>query len=540
MTEKIVIGLISKTVTGSIGIAAFGILAWIFQKKYKAQGRKNGWIFISVCLLLPFNLIPMPNMHFYSMQFQNSSAETDKNAQGANRNTEEPPMQGMEEKMISSKDDSGKFSIGISTEKILFAAWIAGVLFLAMYHAVCYYKMCRRMKRWSRECQDKAILETMEDIASKIGLKACPQIQIMEVKDGGPFTMGILKNTVFLPDGDYVGKDLHYILKHELVHCKKKDILWKLQFLTANIVHWFNPLVWLFRRLAESDLEQACDEGALGNASIEECREYSEVILAWVRGGGQCALSTGYAADKAFLKRRFANIYESRSKQKGAILVSAICIVIFAADIIANAQVGERIYFKSDVPILGGIEVRTDVDGDGKTERVYVTDNRSGDYAFTQISARFRDGNITFRDYEDYWESYIWTGDLSGNGRADVAVMKVSTGSTYGGGELTVLHMENGKWEEYPSRFLPNPSIELEQPDNFQSDNFAFSAMGAAIIEKDGKTMLRIIAAHDMTQDIAKCIDCSWRNDGWYIEDMQIIDNYYSDNKEDELLGDFF
>ena len=52
-----------------------------------------------------------------------------------------------------------------------------------------------------------------------------------------------------------------------------------------------------------------------------------------------------------------------------------------------------------------GIEVRTDISGDGKTDRVRVVDVVSGDYAFTQVCAALNDGSEFFIDYPDSWSS---------------------------------------------------------------------------------------------------------------------------------------
>lgn len=40
------------------------------------------------------------------------------------------------------------------------------------------------------------------------------------------------------------------------------------------------------------------------------------------------------------------------------------------------------------------------------------------------------------------------------------------------------------------------------------------STFGAAIIEKDGKNMLRLILNEDIQNDVVKCIECSYRQDG--------------------------
>lgn len=163
-----------------------------------------------------------------------------------------------------------------------------------------------------------------------------------------------------------------------------------------------------------------------------------------------------------------------------------------------------------------------------KTERVYVKDNVNGDNAFTQISAEFDDGNIVFRDYPDYWSSHLVTGDLTGNGVADVLLMRFAIGSTYGGGEFSVLHMGENGWEEYPQEFLNNSALKVEQPENFGQ----LSCVGASIIHKNGDTFLRIMAAEDIMEATVKCIDCSYREDGWFIEDIQLITDYYEMDRE--------
>lgn len=189
-----------------------------------------------------------------------------------------------------------------------------------------------------------------------------------------------------------------------------------------------------------------------------------------------------------------------------------------------------------------GIEVRTDINGDGNTDRVRVYDTVSGDYAFTQVSAILNDGSNFFIDYPDSWaSSYLVTGDLSGNGKADIVVIRYYTGSTYNGCAVSVLHMGKNElreddFEEYPSVFIQNPKFGTEQPVGFGEED-GFSCIGASIIEKNEKTMLRLISCVDPLNDIVQCVDCSYRADGWYIEDIQTVNDYWGNDKESKLLG---
>lgn len=269
-------------------------------------------------------------------------------------------------------------------------------------------------------------------------------------------------------------------------------------FLSVNIIHWFNPLVWLLRKFAEQDIEIACDEEVIMNTSMENRREYSVVLILL-----------------------FGNII--------------------------NIKCGEKTYAVKKVPVDYGVEVKTDVNGDGKADRVRVTDTVRGDYAFTQVRTVLNDGSDFFIDYPDSWaSSYLVTGDLSGNGRADVVVIRYYTGSTYGGCAVSVLHMgkndlRENDFEEYPSVFIQNPEFGAGQgqPVGFGEQD-GFSCIGASIIEKNGKTMLRLIACVDPLNDTVQCVDCSYQADGWYIEDIQNISGYWENDRASELLGDSY
>ena len=60
-------------------------------------------------------------------------------------------------------------------------------------------------------------------------------------------------------------RSLDHILRHEYVHIRRHDNLWKMVALTAACIHWFNPLVWVMWHCFNRDMELACDpEAVLG------------------------------------------------------------------------------------------------------------------------------------------------------------------------------------------------------------------------------------------------------------------------------------
>ena len=78
---------------------------------------------------------------------------------------------------------------------------------------------------------------------------------------------------------------------------RRRDLWYKLALLTANALHWFNPLVWLLRREAERDLELTCDDAVVAGRDEGERRAYSEALLGSIHRQqvlGRAVLSTHF------------------------------------------------------------------------------------------------------------------------------------------------------------------------------------------------------------------------------------------------------
>ena len=231
-------------------------------------------------------------------------------------------------------------------------------------------------------------------------------------------------------------------------------------------------------------------------------------------------------------------------KQGKSVLLGKVagCIIIVSLASVSGfigVKAGRTVYAKGRVAIDYGIELRTDVTGDGVPDCVQIHDNES--LLITQVSLSAKDGRWAWIAYDDeMWSaSYLVSGDLSGNGAADIVVMRNSFGM-HCTGEPSVLYVTEGEgsgkleWQRYPENFIHNPAIDMEQPDQFED----IACLAASVIEKDGRHLLRLIAL-DMVvfdDDTVQCIDCSWQGDGWYIEDMQTYTGYITEDKDEELL----
>ena len=566
------LGLLEASASGGICIILFFIISQLCGEKYPAKYKKLIWLLIAIRLCIPvsFSLLPRPltvQVPVYVLdERKNSSMAGDENVSfvngadnmsGASNSraysssafNSEAPNGGSFNDVTSTTEgvnDYRNMTVSkitnwqITSQSILVAIWCFGCAVVILYYLLGHIIFYRKMMQSSEECSNKNILATTIRMSYELGLKETPEVRQTSDDQTGPYTVGFFRNIIVLPDKDYHEKDLKYIIRHELVHCANSDTRFKVLFVIINAIHWFNPLVWFMKSLIDQDMEMACDEKVLAAASKEERSEYSEVLMSCIGTSkvGKSALSTGYAHGVKFIKKRFNNIFHTQ-KRIGKIFACIIVALLIAASGLIGFEAGRTVYAGGRIEIDSGIELRTDVTGDGIPDRTYVVDNN--DILITNVCLQTADGRSTQFSYDDeMWAgSYLVCGDLSGNGAADIVVMRISFGM-HGTGEPSVLHVTEGEeqeslmWQRYPENFIHNSAIDMDQPDKFED----IGCVGATVIEEKGRHLLRLIAL-DMVvfdDDTVQCIDCSLQGDGWYIEDMRTITGYLTENKRDELL----
>lgn len=541
------LGLLEASAVGAICIALFFLLSQLFGERYRAGFRKVVWLLIALRMCIPIStaIFPKPvtvQVPVYVLQDERPRENVNPVPVDGEKADEEGPAEAAPTaggaQMINT--DRRQFT----SQDILVLLWSVGAVGMLSFFLLSHYIFCRKMMRRSRRCADRNILRMTAELAKELELRRMPRLRLISGVQTGPFTVGFFRNTVFLPEDDYQERDLRYIIRHELVHCAGWDTQFKVLLGVVNALHWFNPLVWLMRNLVDQDMELACDERVLETCSREARSEYSELLMSCIGTdeAGRSALSTGYVQGVKFIKRRFRNIFnmhKKRGKAIGCIMIAALMLV--SAGI--GFQAGRTVYARSRIVIDQGIELRTDVTGDGRPDRVVVYDDTGALTASVGLeSADGRSAWILYDEEEVWTTSYLVCGDLSGNGTADIVLMRITYGMHLTGWP-SVLHVaeESGElaWQEYPEVFLPNPAIGGEQPTTFAD----IDCTDATIVEKDGQHILRLIAVDwdyfsetGDDSDQVLCIDCSWQDSGWYIEDMRTVKGYLSENKKDELL----
>ena len=96
-----------------------------------------------------------------------------------------------------------------------------------------------------------------------------------------PVTYGFIFPVVLLPvsTASLSKHQKLHIVEHELTHIHRQDALFKFLLTLVCCCFWFNPLVWVMRKLVNQDIELACDETVTWFLAPSHKRSYASLLL---------------------------------------------------------------------------------------------------------------------------------------------------------------------------------------------------------------------------------------------------------------------
>ena len=175
--------------------------------------------------------------------------------------------------------------------------------------------------------------------------------------------VGFLHPMILLPRLRYVDQgreeELRCILRHELTHYRRQDILYKWAVAAVTSLHWFNPLMILIRREIARACELACDEGAVKGMDPDQRKAYSHTLLALAteRPRPAPALTTAWTPEMKRLRERLLSVLGHRKTTRAMVTLALVLAVTLTAcgGALGPARQSEGTAARSD-PWLSGSE----------------------------------------------------------------------------------------------------------------------------------------------------------------------------------------
>ncbi|MCI8382466.1 MAG: M56 family metallopeptidase [Lachnospiraceae bacterium] len=328
------LSVFGTSVSVSVLILLLLLISPLLQKRYAAKWKYLVWCVLAVRLSVPFgggdtgsaaDLVKQWRSHIAATAENREEAEAEDGRLRSPRVVVEVPQQ----MTTPLKVQTGR---KITALDVLACLWAAGCVLYILINIFSYLYYRRRVFREGTVIKDAAILQQL--LRCKYELHIKRTILVMEFYEApSPMLVGFLKPVLILPEVYYDRVELSFILRHELVHYRRKDTWCKLLFMLAAAVHWFNPLVWIMQREAAVDMELACDEKVVQGADFETRKAYTETLLSTLHKGcdRSVLLSTGFYGGKKIMKKRFQNILSKTGKRNGLYILACTAILAISA-----------------------------------------------------------------------------------------------------------------------------------------------------------------------------------------------------------------
>jgi beta-lactamase regulating signal transducer with metallopeptidase domain len=195
------------------------------------------------------------------------------------------------------------------------SAWALGVTVLFTGRVRTYRRFVRRLRHWYT-ITDSALAASAAETAAELGVRGVHVTVTDSV--GAPALHGIFRPTLLFPPGlleRLSPREVQLIVAHELGHYQRRDLLAQAFIHAAQILHWFNPLIWVAARVARHDCELACDEFVIRRLGSIEPQVYGATLLKIVGMASQTSqapLGLGIVESKQQIKRRIQMIIANK------------------------------------------------------------------------------------------------------------------------------------------------------------------------------------------------------------------------------------
>ena len=310
--NELFLKIINMSISASWLVLAVLILRFVLKKAPKWINVLL-WGIVAIRLICPFSfestLSLIPSAETIPLNIGMDTTPTINSGISAINNAVNPIISQSNTPMAGASVNLLQITIGIY-EYI----WIFGMIALALYTAISYWRLRRKVDTAVRY---KDNIFQSENVSF-------------------PFVLGIIKPRIYLPfkmNGQY----LEHVVAHEQAHICRKDHWWKPLGFLLLMIHWFNPLMWLAYVLLCRDIELACDEKVIKELRNEQRGDYTQALVACSvnrRMIAACPLAFGEVS----VKERVKSVMNYKKPAFWVIIISVIVCVGVAVCFLTNPK----------------------------------------------------------------------------------------------------------------------------------------------------------------------------------------------------------
>ncbi len=228
-------------------------------------------------------------------------------------------------------EESGKLYLNLQTYLIvIWVVWACGLLFVFIRNMHKYNKV--NVQKANPRINQPNYLAIFDRVKKELGIKKC--VALLCANDAGTVcTIGIFRKYIIVPERGMTDEEIYYSLKHELIHAKRSDGAWRYMGLLAVLIHWFNPLAYLYLYVMSIYCERSCDAILVQNLDKTARKKYGELIISMSRDDKvrKWKYQTYLSGSKKIIEWRLTSMLKVKNRTKikkvGSLLLSVIILL---------------------------------------------------------------------------------------------------------------------------------------------------------------------------------------------------------------------
>ncbi|MCI6191342.1 MAG: M56 family metallopeptidase [Clostridium sp.] len=219
--------------------------------------------------------------------------------------------------------------------------YISIIVLIITFELANYFILRRKVIKESIIINDEMVNGIYNKVKKELKVRSNSPLMANK-KLSTPMNIGMFSQNIILSSTKYTSKELELILKHELIHQKRYDFLYKLLMSIACAVNWINPLVYLMVKDIKYYCESSCDEEVINKSSKDEIKTYGLVIAKTARNnayGINRNLSFSLN-EKDLTVRRVKTMFDEKKKFKGniALFIASLFIILSFGIFVLNIE----------------------------------------------------------------------------------------------------------------------------------------------------------------------------------------------------------
>lgn len=207
--------------------------------------------------------------------------------------------------------------------------WIAGMIAFSGVMLTGNGLFLRRIRR-NRDYDAPEFTALLNECKQALGLNKKIRV-ICASETGTAAVYGVFRPMLLISPSSFeplTQAQKRHVLLHELSHIRRRDSLVCAGATVLNIIHWFNPLVWVVFALMRRDIEVQCDAHVFRSLPGAERTEYAGTLLRLASPVQAPKLASALFISKANIKRRIVMVVKHRRKSA---LFTAVALLLTVA-----------------------------------------------------------------------------------------------------------------------------------------------------------------------------------------------------------------